>query len=591
MNKVSLLVFALVFAGSTETCLAQRLPAEARHGMVASASATASEIGVDVMRRGGNAIDAAVATGFALAVTYPRAGNIGGGGFMVVRMADGRTAAIDFREVAPSRATSDMYLDANGEVVAGRSTVGRLAVGVPGTVAGLALALERYGSGRLSWRELVEPARRLAAEGFPVTPALARDLRASAKLLSEFEYSHRIFLRGGNPYEAGERFVQAELGRTLGRIAEDGPREFYEGETAAMLAADMARHGGLITLDDLRAYRPVERDVLRGAYRGYEISTMPPPSSGGIALLQMLGMIEPFDVASMGHDSAAKLHLLAEVMRRAFRDRAEFPGDPDFVSVPVEGLLARDYLRDRMADFDPARAATSVGFPAGDPVARGTSAAAYPRSGHAHESSETTHFSIVDAEGNAVACTYTLNGLFGSGVTAEGTGILLNNEMDDFTAKVGVPNLFGLIQGEANAIAPGKRPLSSMTPTIVAKDDRVYLVTGSPGGPTIINTVLQVISNVIDHGMSITQAVDAPRMHHQWMPDVINHEPFLTSRDSAELLRARGHVLAPRKLYPNDPEAAARYWGDAESILVDAATGLRLGANDLRSPDSATAGY
>jgi gamma-glutamyltranspeptidase/glutathione hydrolase len=587
------ILFAVAFALSTLSGpgLAQRLSVEARHGMVASASSSASEIGVEVLRRGGNAVDAAVATGFALAVTYPRAGNIGGGGFMVVRMADGRSTAIDFREVAPSRATSDMYLDTNGEVAVGRSTVGRLAVGVPGTVAGLALALERYGSGRVSWRELVEPARRLATDGFLVTPALARDFRASAKLLSEFEDSRRVFLRDGRLYEAGELFVQSDLGRTLGRIAERGPREFYEGETARMLAADMARHGGLVSLDDLRAYRPVEREVLRGVYRGYEVLTMPPPSSGGIALLQMLGMIEPFDVASMGHDSADKMHLLAEVMRRAFRDRAEFPGDPDFVSVPVEGLLAREYLRNRMADFDFARATTSAGFPAGAPRAGVGPDARYPDRGHVDESPETTHFSIVDAEGNAVACTYTLNGLFGSGVTAEGTGVLLNNEMDDFTAKVGVPNMFGLLQGDANAIAPGKRPLSSMTPTIVVKDGQAYLVTGSPGGPTIITTVLQVISNVIDHAMSITQAVDAPRMHHQWMPDVINHEPFLTSRDSAELMRSRGHVLAPRKLYPNDPEAAARYWGDAESILVDAETGLRLGASDLRSPDSAAVGY
>ncbi len=582
---------AVLLASLPQPASAQRSPVEARHGMVASASELASQIGVEILQKGGNAVDAAVATGLALAVTYPRAGNLGGGGFLILRLADGRTTAIDFREQAPAGATRDMYLDAGGKVVAGRSTVGYLASGVPGTIAGFALALEKYGSGRISWADVVEPARRLAAEGMPMTPALARDLRASEKLLFEFADSRRIFLRDGQYYEAGERFIQADLGRTLERLRTQGPREFYEGETARLIAADMAAHGGLITAADLAGYRAVERTPVRGHYRGHEILTMPPPSSGGIALLQILGMVEPYDVAAMGPNSAAKIHLFTEAMRRAFRDRAEFLGDPDFVKVPVAGLLDPAYLRARMATFDADRATPSDGLPAGQPAGWTPLVDVTPVSHLARETAETTHFSVVDAAGNVASCTYTLNGLFGSGVTATGTGILLNNEMDDFTAKVGERNMYGLLQSEANAIAPGKRPLSSMTPTVVLKDGKPFLVTGSPGGPTIINTTLLILSNVIDHAMRVTQAVDAPRFHHQWQPDVINHEPFLTSADTVALLKAKGHTLATRRLYPNDPEAAGRYYGDAETILIDPATGLRLGASDPRSPDSAAVGY
>jgi len=595
LPRISLLspavAIAVLLASAPLPALAQRLPVEASQGMVTSASEVASRIGVEILQKGGNAVDAAVATGLALAVTYPRAGNLGGGGFLVIRLADGRSTAIDFREQAPGGATRDMYLDADGNVAAGRSTVGYLASGVPGTVAGFALALEKYGSGRISWADVVEPARRLAAEGILVTPALARDLRASEKLLGQFPESKRVFLRDGRLYEAGERFTQTDLARTFERLKNQGPREFYEGETARLIAADMAAQGGLITLDDLKAYRVVERAPVRGSYRGHEILTMPPPSSGGIALLQMLGMIEPHDVAALGHNSAAKIHLFTEAMRRAFRDRAEFLGDPDFVNVPVAGLLDRDYIRGLMKNFDPAKATLSEGLPAGQPKGWTPLVHATPVTHLARETTETTHFSVVDAAGNVASCTYTLNGLFGSGVTATGTGVLLNNEMDDFTAKVGVRNMYGLLQSEANAIAPGKRPLSSMTPTVVLKDGKPFLVTGTPGGPTIISTTLLIISNVIDHAMRVTQAVDAPRFHHQWQPDVINHEPFLTSADTMTLLKTMGHTLATRRLYPNDPEAAARYYGDGETILVDPATGHRLGASDPRSPDAGAVGY
>ncbi len=545
--------------------------------MVCSASELASEVGVSILRQGGNAVDATVATGLALAVTYPQAGNLGGGGFLVLRLADGRATAIDFREIAPARAGRDLYLDAKGNVVPGLSTAGYLASGVPGTVAGLGFVLEHYGSGKLKWSDLVEPARRLAKEGFAVTPRLAESLRRSAHELGAWPESKRIFLRDGRFYAAGETLAQPELAATLVRLQESGPREFYTGETARLLAEDQAAHGGLISREDLAGYRVVERPILRGSYRGYEILTMPPPSSGGVALLQILGMVEPRDVAALPPNSPDKIHLFAEAMRRAFRDRAEFLGDPDFVKVPVAGLLERSYLERRFTSFNPARATPSERLPAGAPKGR--------------ESSETTHFSVVDAAGNAVSLTYTLNGVYGSGVTATGTGVLLNNEMDDFTSKVGVKNMFGLLQGEANAIAPGKRPLSSMTPTIVTREGKVFLVTGSPGGPTIITTTLQVISNVIDHSMSITEAVDAPRLHHQWQPDTIAAEPLLTSPDTFRILVEKGHLIGGQKLYSQDSEAAARRWGDAESILIDPATGHRLGANDLRNPDSGAAGY
>ena len=556
---------------------AERDPVEAEHGIVSSASVLASEVGADILKHGGNAADAAVATGFALSVTYPRAGNIGGGGFAMMRLADGKLTSIDFRETAPSAATADLYLDPQGNVIRGKSTVGHLASGVPGTVAGLELLYSKYGSHHFTWAQLVEPARRLAEKGFPITPALARDMKASERLLGRFPESKRVFLRDGHLYEPGELFKQPDLAATLQRIAKRGAQEFYSGKTAQLIAQEMKANGGLITAEDLAGYRAVERATLQGKYRGYDIVTMAPPSSGGIALLQMLQMLEPYNVEKMGLNSAAKIHLFTEVMRRAFRDRAQFLGDPDFVQVPVRPLLDRHYLDKSMSTFDPARATPSSALPPAD----------LPPS----ESSETTQFSIVDSQGNAISVTYTMNGLWGNGVTVGGAGFLLNNEMDDFTSKVGVRNGYGLLQGESNAVGPRKRPLSSMTPTIVLKDGQPFLVTGSPGGPTIINTVLLVITNVIDFHMSATQAVDAPRFHHQWQPDVINYEPFVTSPDTVALLEAKGHTLALRKLYPNSPEAEGRTWGDAETILIDSASKHRFGASDLRSPDSASVGW
>ncbi len=593
-----LLALALTLAPSLR---AQRAPVEAEHGMVTSVHELASLAGLEMLQRGGNAIDAAVATGLALTVVHPFAGNIGGGGFMLIRLADGRSVALDYRESAPAASSRDMYVGPDGNVLSGpaSSTVGWRASGVPGSVAGFALALEKYGSGKLSWADVCEPARRLAADGHRVTPIAAALHRTHAKLLTPFDESKKIFLNGGAFWKPGDLWKQPDLAATFARLQKNGPREFYEGTTARLIAEAMQKNGGLITLADLQAYHVAERTPLRGTYRGYDIITMPPPSSGGIALLQMLAMLEPHNVGALGAQSAAKYHLFTEVMRRAFRDRAEYLGDPDFVKIPVAELLDRSYLKKRMADFSPTHATPSekiepglgsvklTSLPPGSPglshAQRSTLHA--PLARLAPESTETTHFSIVDAAGNAVANTYTLNGGYGSGVTIPGTGILMNNEMDDFTAKVGVKNMFGLLQGPANAIVPGKRPLSSMTPTIVLKDKKLFLVTGSPGGPTIINTVLQIVSNVIDFGMSITQAVESPRIHHQWMPDSLSYERNGLSTDTANILKSLGHSFKERASY----EGA--YQGDAETVMVDPETHLRLGASDLRRGDSKAVGY
>jgi gamma-glutamyltranspeptidase/glutathione hydrolase len=540
---------------------ASKEPARARHAMVASTSAIASRVGTDIMKSGGNAIDAAVAVALALAVTWPSAGNLGGGGFMLVRRADGKTEAIDYRERAPLAASREMYLDAKGDVVAGMSTEGYRASGVPGTIAGLALAHKRHG--RLPWSRLVAPARRLAAEGFIVNHALAQSLRGKSamKKLPKFPESARIFQRNGRFFEEGDRLVQPELAATLARI-EKNPRDFYEGLTARRIADDMRAHGGTLTLADLRAYEPTIRTPLRGSYRGHEILTMPPPSSGGIALLEMLNMMEAYDLAGMGWHSAAHIHTVTEIMRRAFADRARFLGDPDFAKVPVRALTSRAYADERRKSIDPERASTSAEVGAGDPAP--------------YESGETTHFTIIDAAGNVVSNTYTLNDSYGSGVTAKGTGFLLNDEMDDFTSKPGKPNLYGLVQGEANAIAPHKRPLSSMTPTIVLKDGKVAFAVGSPGGPTIINTVLQVVSNIIDFGMDIQEAIDAPRFHHQWLPDTLYWEERELSRETRESLERMGHRLFDKAGFIDTHEI-----GDAQGIAVDP-KGVRLGASDPR---------
>jgi gamma-glutamyltranspeptidase/glutathione hydrolase len=529
----------------------------ARHGIVASTSPIASRVGADIMQRGGNAIDAAVAVGLALAVTWPSAGNLGGGGFMMIRRAGGDTEIVDYRERAPLAASRDMYLDKDGNVIKDASTVGYKAIGVPGSVAGLALALQRHG--KLKWADVIEPARRLAAEGFEVPFHVARSLRASSDLLSRFPESQRIFLRDSKNYDEGEKFVQPELAATLARLKAKGPREFYEGDTARMIVEDVKANGGLITAQDLKEYEPTVRKPLHGTYRGYEILTMPPPSSGGVALIEMLNMLEPYNIAEMEPNSSNAIHLMVEIERRAFADRAAFLGDTDFVNnVPTSGLISKDYAANAIKTIKPDRATPSGEIREGNPIA--------------YESPETTHFTVIDEEGNVVSNTYTLNNSYGSGVTARGTGVLLNNEMDDFTSKPGVPNAYGLLQSENNAIAPRKRPLSAMTPTIVLKDGKVVFAIGSPGGPTIINTVFQVIVNVLDFGMNLQQAIDAPRYHHQWMPDHIRWEPYGLNTDTRKALEARGHQLADKPAY----------MGDAEGVMIDPQTGMRLGASDPR---------
>ena len=536
---------------------ASRLPVREPHAMVASVDAIASQVGADVMKRGGNAVDAAVAVALTLGVTWPEAGNLGGGGFMLVRKADGTTEAIDYREIAPLGATRNMYLDANGNVIKDASLVGYKAIAVPGTVAGLAFAHKRYG--KLPWRDLVEPARKLAAEGFTVSQYVSRSLasKQTVERMQKFPESWRIYQRNGKPYQPGETFIQPELASVLTRIQND-PSDFYRGETARMIVADVQAHGGILTAEDLARYQPAVRTPLHGTYRGAEIVTMPPPSSGGVGLLEMLNMLEPYDLKSMGWHSSQEVHTLVEIMRRAYADRARYLGDTDFVRVPIAGLMSRSYAEQRRRDIDPVRASDSKAVGAGDPAP--------------HESPQTTHFTVVDPDGNVVSNTYTLNESYGSAVTVPGAGFLLNDEMDDFTSKPGVPNTYGLIQGEANAIVARKKPLSSMTPTLVLKDGKLWFAVGSPGGGTIINTVLQVIVNVVDFGMDLQEAVDSPRFHHQWLPDKIAWEPFEFSRDTSGALEKAGYVFAEKP----------GYLGDAEGIMVDPQSGARLGASDPR---------
>src|SRR5215813_3562626 len=549
---------------------ASRVPVRAPNGMVASTSKIASEVGVDILRRGGNAVDAAIAVAFAEAVTHPAAGNIGGGGFMMIRLSNGKATAIDYREMGPAAASRNVYLDKDGNLIKGEgsSTVGYRAAGVPGTVRGMELALKKYGSGKLAWAELLEPARKLAAQGFPLSHSYAASLRGNSDLLGLYEDSKRIFLNDGRYFNDGETLRQPDLAATFARMQQNGPNEFYEGETARLIASDMKQHNGLITLDDLKNYVAKEREPLRSTYRGYEIISMPPPSSGGAVLIEMLNILEGYELKPMGWSSSARYHLMTEAMRRAFADRAEFMGDTDFVKVPVTGMIDKKYAATLRTSIDMDRASTSAQVRAGKPPG--------------YESEETTHFTVVDKDGNAVANTYTLNGGYGSGATAKGTGVLLNNEMDDFAAKPGTPNMFGLIQSENNAVAPRKRPLSAMTPTFVLrKDGSLWFAIGSPGGPTIINTVLQVVTNIVDFDMNLQQAIDAPRIHHQWLPDELVYEPFGLSADTQRALESRGHKLVSRP----------RYMGDAEGIMIEEKTGVRLGASDPRGPDSAAVGY
>lgn len=566
---IVLLTLALLFVNTPSFAVA-REPVRAKSGMAASTNEVASRVGVDIMRRGGNAVDAAIAVAFALAVTHPAAGNLGGGGFMMIRLKNGKTTAIDYREMAPAAAHRDVYLDKNGNLIEGEggSLIGYRAAGVPGTVRGMEMAFKRYGSGKLTWAQLLEPARRLAANGVGVTYSLARSLHASRDYLSKYAETRRIYLKGGNFYKEGEIFRQPELAATFARLQRSGPNEFYEGETARLIIADMKRNNGLMTMNDLRGYVAKEREPLRGNYRGHEIISMPPPSSGGAVLIQMLNILEGFDLQKMEASSSERYHLMAEAMRRAFADRAEYMGDSDFVKVPLSGLIDKSYAATLRATINTDRASTSAEVRAGRPAG--------------YESEDTTHFTVVDVEGNAVANTYTLNNSYGSAAMAKGTGILLNNEMDDFAAKPGTPNLYGLIQGERNAVAPKKRPLSAMTPTIVLrKDGSLWFTAGSPGGPTIINTVLCIITNVIDYEMNIQQAIDFPRIHHQWLPDELVGEPFGLSGDTQRALSTRGHKLAEKP----------RYLGDAEGIMIEEKTGVRLGATDPRRSDGQAIGY
>ncbi len=543
---------------------ARLLPVLAQKGMVSSQERRASEVGVEILKRGGNAVDAAVATGFALAVTLPRAGNLGGGGFMLVHLArTNETIAIDYRETAPAAATRDMFLDASGQPDPVKSRDSGLSVGVPGTVRGLAMAHQKYGSGKFSLAQLIEPAARLARDGIPVEEDLADSLPGAASKFARFPASAAIFLRDGKALPRGDTLRQTDLATTLDAIRQQGPDAFYSGRIAAAIAASVREAGGVMTEADLAAYTPVLRPVVRGSYRGYEIASMPPPSSGGVHLVQILNILEGFDLKTLGPGSATTLHLLAEAMKPAYADRATFLGDPDRVKIPVKGLTSKKYAEALRSAIDTSRARKADDIKSGDPLP--------------FESDQTTHFSVVDAEGNAVSNTYTLNFSYGMGMVAAGTGVILNNEMDDFSAKAGAQNAYGLVGGDTNSVHPGARPLSSMTPTFLFRDGKLVMVTGSPGGSRIITTVLQVIVNVVDFGMNIAEAVAAPRMHHQWKPDAIALE-YGFSPDTLALLAARGQTLRPGTTS-----------GSANSILITS-EGI-TGASDPRQRGTAAMGF
>ena len=545
-----------------------RDPVRGKHAMVVSQHELASNIGVEIMKSGGNAVDAAVAVGLALAVVYPEAGNIGGGGFMLIRDKNGVAHAIDYREMAPKAAGRDIFVDKSGILIKGEgsSTVGYRASGVPGTLAGFELAFNKYGSGKLKWADVVRPARMLAQNGYVLSYRLTELFMSYKESLSKYEDSKRIFLNDGKYYEEGDIFRQPDLARTLTRIEQKGSSDFYTGETAHLIADDMKAHGGLITLEDLKNYRAKERIPLHGNYRGNEIITMPPPSSGGIVMLEVLNMLEGYDLRKMKYNSAAKYHVVAEAERRAFADRAEFMGDADFASVPVARMIDKSYAEQRRGSINLTKASSSREVGHGD-IPGG-------------ESMDTTHFTVIDSAGMVVTNTFTLNDLYGSRVTAKGTGVLLNDEMDDFAARPGKPNMFGLVQGEKNSVQPGKRPLSSMTPTIVLrKDGSFWFALGARGGPRIISAVLQSVINVIDFDMDIQAAIDAPRIHHQWLPDEILYEPFGFSPDTLNILAGYGHKFVDK---PGNVASAT-------GVMVDA-KGVRLGAIDSRS-DGEAVGY
>ncbi len=567
-NKLRVLIAALLLLLFAHSLLATggRIPTYARNGMVVSASQIASEVGRDILMRDGNAVDAAVATAFALAVAWPSAGNIGGGGFLVYHGADGKVTAFDFREKAPLAATRTMYLDENGRVRDNSNHDGLLAVGVPGTVAGLFLAHKKLG--RLPWDELVAPAEKLAREGIPMSWAIYEHTKKEwmQAYFKKYPSTAKIFLKkDGSVYEPGELWRQPDLAETLKRIREHGHDGFYKGKTARMLARFMRENGGIITEKDLAEYRAIERTPVHGTYRGYDIYSMCPPSSGGITLLLMLNILEGYNLEAIGHNSALYLHLLTEAMRRAYADRAQFLGDPDFnPDMPVARLLSKEHADKLRSSIDMFRASPSDSA----------------RFNQRYESPETTHLSVVDKAGNAVSLTYTLEQSYGTKIVAEGLGFLLNNEMGDFNAIPGLTNTRGRIGTEPNTIEPGKRMLSSMTPTIVAREGKPVLVIGTPGGRTIINTVLQVILNVIDHKMNVAQAIEAGRIHHQWLPDITSFEKWAISPDTKRLYENMGHRVRFRSIQ-----------GRAMGIFIDHQTGVISGAADSRSPDGGAVGY
>ncbi|HTV34536.1 MAG TPA: gamma-glutamyltransferase [Methylocella sp.] len=544
---------------------ARILPVLASHGMVVAQESNAATIGVEILRRGGNAVDAAVATALALSVTLPRAGNLGGGGFMLIHLAkEKKTTVIDYREAAPQDTPSDVFLNESGAAVPAKSRDSGLAVGVPGTVAGLTLALQKYGSGKFSLAELAAPAVALARSGYEVTDDLADSLPLARERLKRWPSTARVFLHADqSPFQRGERLIESDLAQSLEAIGRDGAQAFYEGPIAERIVASVRAAGGRMTVNDLKSYKAIERAPLYGTYRGYEIATVPPPSSGGVHVIELLNVLEGFPLAGLGANSAASLHLLAEAMKLAYADRAEYLGDPDHVFIPVQGLISKAYAERLRQEISPAKASVAGDIKSIGPIP--------------YESDQTTHFSIVDSDGNAVSNTTTLNFSYGLGLVADGTGILLNNELDDFAAKPGVMNAYGLTGGAANAPGPGRRPLSSMAPTMVFRDGELKLVTGSPGGSRIITIVTQIILDMIDYGMNLAEATETVRIHHQGLPDELQTEPGL-SPDTIRQLEALGHKVVQHGA-----------WGSAQSISVGGS--FLMGAADPRQRGTLAAGY
>ncbi|WP_406668066.1 gamma-glutamyltransferase [Gallaecimonas sp. GXIMD1310] len=579
-------LLALMFASVLPVRAASLPPVEARHGMVVSAQKLASEAGVKILKMGGNAVDAAVAVGYAQAVVNPCCGNIGGGGFMTLHLADGSDHFIDFREMAPAAASAKMYQDKNGNLIPHASTLGWGAVGVPGTVAGMEMALKKYGSGKLTRAQIMAPAIKLARDGFILTRGDTDVIDTSLGKMRGDAQAKKIFLRpDGSPLQPGDRLVQKALAKTLEAIAKHGPDAFYKGQLPKTIAAAAQANGGYLSAKDFANYVAKERTPVRCSYRGYDFISAPPPSSGGITMCEILNIVEGYDLKSMGYGSADAVHYTVEAMRHAYVDRNSLLGDPDYVQIPRKRLLSKAYAAEIRKHIDPVKATPSSALAAGTPP---------------HEKPQTTHYSVIDQAGNAVSTTYTINGRFGGGVMAPGAGFWLNDEMDDFTSKVGARNMFGLVQGKANAIAPGKRPLSSMSPTIVTKNGKTFMVVGSPGGSRIITITLNTVMNVIDYGMNMQQAVNAPRIHMQWLPDAVFYETRGLSPDTLKILRQRGY-----KMVEQPP------WGAAEAIMVglpgmfkgkdstvsDASVsgkirpGFYYGASDARRPQGAAIGY